>query len=101
MFFRKSKRIKELEKENEQLRRLTNTLRTEYKSPLLMCEELNIEKVVATDEFPTWYGFEFMECEVKHRLFSELCPFIKIERAFREADSNYLIRASIRVVKER
>ena len=100
MFFRKSKRIKELEKENEQLRRLTNTLRTAYKSPLLH-EELNIEKVVATDAFPTWYGFEFMDCEVKHRLFSELCPFIKIERDFREADSKYLIRASIRVVKER
>ncbi len=102
MFFRKAKRIRELEKENEELKRLTHTLRnSSLRAPMFDYERLNIEKCVATDSYPPWYGLEFTECEIKHKLFSVLCPFIRIERDYSEADDKYLVRASIRVVKER
>lgn len=99
MFFKKSKRIKELEKENEELRRLTNTVQLKDKH-LLTIKEFKIEKIMATGEFPPWYNHKIMEDEVKHQLALELSPFVKVEKEFDEVSDKWLIRASIKVVKE-
>lgn len=100
MFFRKAKRIKELEKENEHLRRLNSLLQSTNGFPVQQVS-LKIERINATGEYPPWYNHKIMEDEVKHRLVSELSPFMRIDEDFDEASDKWLLRASIRVVKER
>lgn len=99
MFFKKSKRIKELEKENEELRRLTNTVQPKDKYPSTI-KMFRVEKIMATGEFPPWYNHKIMENDIKHQLVSELSPFVKIEKEFDEVSDKWLIRASIKVLKE-
>lgn len=99
-FFKKSKRIKELEARNEELLNEIMSLKARERSLLFERKEVNVEKYQAVESFPTWFGIVFAEEEVKHRLVRELFPLIKIERDYDPDNDAVLLRASIRVVKE-
>lgn len=97
-FFRKNKRIKELEARNEEL--LNEIMSLKARERFFERKEVNVETYKAVESFPTWFGIVYAEEELKHRLVRELFPLIKIERDYDPDNDAVLLRASIRVVKE-
>lgn len=100
IFFRKNKRIKELEARNEELLNEIMSLKARERSLLFERKELNVERYKATGSYPAGFGLELAERDVKQRLGKELFPLMKIERDYYPDNNEVLLRASIRVVKE-
>ncbi len=97
MFFRKAKRIKELEQENKLLRR-----RFEDLVPLVVtCDPLDIEKYQTVISKPRGIPKDIAIQEAKRDLAITLYNVMKIETDYNFSMDCNLVRASIRVVKER
>lgn len=102
MFFRKAKRIKELEAKNDSLEKEIIKMRA-----LLARESLKFEIDTPTIEtyqsviyFHNYMSKETMESVVKNKLGRELYPLMKIEFDYIPMYDEFMARASIRVVKE-
>lgn len=97
-FFRKNKRIKELEAENEALQKEIMFLKA--RKYLSDKKPLNVEAYRSIASFPLWINPVRAEDDIKLRLARELFPLMKIERDYATEKDKILLRASIRVVKE-
>lgn len=100
MFFKKAKRIKALEVENKFLQDEIVKLRAMYARDIFP-RELQVEKYQAVGSYPIWFDSDLREIEIRRKLFNELYPFIGIEEDYDPDNNTFLVRASIRVVKER
>ena len=101
MFFKKAKRIKELELKNKCLQDEIVKLRAMYARDFFPRKELQVEKYQAVGSYPIWFNSDLREIEIRRKLFNELYPFIEIEEEYDPDNDTFLVRASIRVVKER
>lgn len=99
MFFRKAKRIKELEAENKTLQ--TEIMLLKSREFLGYRETLNVETYQGIYSLPDFIKQEKMEEIAKVNLACELCPLMRIEFSNSPEDGKVNVRASIRVVKER
>ena len=99
MFFRKAKRIKELEVENKTLR--TEIMLLKSREFLGHRETLNVETYQATNSYPYFFDKNAMEIDIKHKLFISLYPLMKVEIDYDPTKDKFVAKASIRVVKER
>ena len=106
MFFEKTKRIKQLEEENEELRRLTNMLRNirSYDVPIgIKSREVKtyrVEKII-TAEIGEAYRVDLIKEYLADEL-SKKCPDIIIADIYDSLTNSHVMRASIDiVVKER
>lgn len=93
MFFRKAKRIKELEKELEFFKNVSKPQPFTIDTP-------KIEKYQVIDSVYPDVPRNLMETSVKRELAQKLYDVMKIEYAENERGDIKYIRASIRVVKE-
>lgn len=102
MFFRKKKRIKELELKIDTLEKDIIRFRSLLSRETLKfeIERPHIEICQAIDSFPVFFEKEVIDREIKHRLSAELYPFMRVEYDFDMKHNKYMARASIRVIKE-
>lgn len=80
MFFRKAKRIKELERDNELLR--TQLMIAKHNNKLLKEQILDITKIRVCNKYPYYVPIEVRKKDIREALLRQLEEYISIEPTF-------------------